>query len=438
MKSFKFILILIFIWGCHSGKEILRVSFYNKPASLIWNENKDINLCSKKTKNEVVIYNGIIKPQIVENLYNKGVDVLTLSKECEVDAVLIDYNDLINISPNTLENYSKKYNIVSANIYDNKSTKYFLKKLIKKDINQKTILLTSVIANLSQPLSQSHINGYHIENPIYELNKILFNEKATLKIVVINRYGDKTDNFKDEKKLFSNFISKLDKKPDIIISDIPKEMTIDGVWITKSENAFISIYKKLAFLNEIKRKEIKPEVENTSKTPLTNEIITKTKEYFNKEIAFSKIEINKEKILLYLAKSIKKRVKSDFAVICDKTIKDGIKKGKIKIKDIYSVINDYNEKTVYLKIRAEKMNDFFFDILKINFVVYDKKELKEDDIKKIRFTNSKVYRVLINENCIKNNKSLFNHVAEFSVINVNLCENLIWYLRNYGIKDEDN
>jgi len=193
------LLFFIFLNGCNKiNKEILRISFYNTLPSLIWQSDQPI--CKIKNKNEVRIFNGIIEDKIIESFYNKGNDVLTLSKECEADAVFLTASDLLNIKSDNLKTLSDKYPLVLTNIYLSNNTEYKFKKYFQKEVNKKSILIASVIVNLKDPSSASYINGYRIENPLYELNRIL-SHKADFKIIILNKYNEEKINFKKEKKL---------------------------------------------------------------------------------------------------------------------------------------------------------------------------------------------------------------------------------------------
>ena len=435
MKKYYFLLPLLVLVGCAEiNDKLIEISFYNNPAFIIWN-NKD-PLCYIKNTNEIRIFNGIIENKIIENIYNKGNDVLTLSRECNADAVFFRIDDLLNIPPNILKSLSENYPIILSNIYFAKNPTYQFKKYLKKELNNKSILIASLIMDLKEPLKATYIkSGYRIENPTYELNRIL-SHKADFKIVIINRYDKDKTSFKEEKKFFYNFISKLDKKPEIIISDVVENMTIKGVKIIKLENKTISIYKKFRFLNKIEEKKIYGI--KTIETPLTKETIKKTEDYFNKKLTYSNLNLNLEQTKIYIAKSIKKRIKSDFSVVCDNIVKNGIKKGEFKIKDLYSIITDYDERLIYLRVKGEKIGDFFSEIFKITSAVYKEKVINENDIKNTKFTTSKIYKILINENCLKNNKKILNYVAEFSVIKSNILDTMMWYTKNYGIKNEIN
>jgi len=437
MKNLWFLLLFIFSFGCNNlDKEITKISLYHKPAKFLW-EDKNSILCETKNKNEIRIFNGIIESNIVENIYNKGVDVLTFSNECNADAIFLTKDDLISIKPDILKLYGEKYPIISANIYLTKDPKYQFKKYIKKEIDAKTILFTSVILNPEKLLAGDYLKSYRIENPIYELNKI-FLQKADFRIVVINVYNKNETTLKEEKKIFSEFLSKLNKKPDIIITDISRDITLSETRVIPLENASIYIYKKFTFLNKIKKENLKIDKKNSIKTPILDELKTKTLTYFNKKITTSKINLTNIQTLTYLSKSIKKRIKSDFAIVCGDIVKNEIRKGDIKIRDAYSVISDYDEKLVYLKVKGDKIYDFFSYIFKIKPLIYQEKEIKENDIKNMKFIKSKTYKILINENCLKSNKEILNHIKEFSIIDVNVLDTMIWYLRNYGIKNENN
>jgi hypothetical protein len=438
MKISKAILLSLMIFtGCHNIEhKIFTLSIYNRPVSMIWETNNYADYCYKKGETEIRIFNGIIEPPIVESLYNRGMDVLSLSKECDVDSISLTYNDLANISPDILKNYLENYNIISANIYDTKNTKYQFKKFIKRKINEKNILFTSAIINLSQPTSANYTKGYRIENPIYELNRIL-RENANFRIVLLNRYQDTILDSKQEYKFLRYFISKLDIKPNIIILDISKEVNIDGVYILKSDTQTISLYKKLSIFNKIKKNQI---IAKERKNNFTNtqEIIKKTKDYFSRKIANSPKNLDERETVIYIAKSIKKRIKSDFAAVCNKAFKNNIKKGDIRIKDVYLLVKDHNERLVYMKIRGEKMSEFLLELFKVSTAVYGDKPIGENELKNLKFANYKIYKILINENCIKDNKEILNYVTEFSITDVKVLDTIMWYLRNYGIKNENN
>jgi len=165
------------------------------------------------------------------------------------------------------------------------------------------------------------------------------------------------------------------------------------------------------------------------------------KDYFNKNISYAleDIEILKENyspLGSIVACSLKNYIKSNAALFDYSKLKKDLKKGEIKIKDIYEILEP-DDNLFYVKIKGwdlHKLIDMaiskkitFCGITKVegrgkdNKIFIGGKELKDEFL----------YRIIIPQSIVKNDYSFLSISTEFSVLPRTTLDAALWYFKTH-------
>ncbi|MBP7795297.1 MAG: hypothetical protein KA059_00780 [Elusimicrobiales bacterium] len=444
MKRLFFILLLIST-GCTTKKPEFAISLYKDVAYSIWQDRDYQYYCSKKSDKKInILFPLISNPDVVENIYNRGNDVIAFAKGCSIDAISITRNDLIEIKTNYLSQYIKANPfIIATNVYDKFNKNFFAKKYLTFEINKKKILLLSVISDSSSPDMAFYISGYRIENPVYEINRVNANIKSDTEVVILHSdFRDKSE--KETKEYFKKFLSLLTRKPDYIIADVSKNIYIDKTRIIgyTDKNTDIYFLREFNFFKKINVKKMDKNSKPYNFQEL-DDMIKKTDDYFNRKLTVAESDIplsdgDISPLGNMFAYGLSKFLRSDIVIFDNRLLKKGIKKGDVRIKDIYSVIKNTDEKFIYLKIRKEKLKELIQDLNGMDVSIYSKNlDLSKLSIPADKSFKNSIYRILTTENFVKDNSELLNHINEFSILNVKMIDGILWYARNYKLVNID-
>ncbi|MEF3279946.1 MAG: 5'-nucleotidase C-terminal domain-containing protein [Elusimicrobiota bacterium] len=435
-----FLALVLFLFSCANKNPEFKIFIYNDFARNVWSLRNYNDYCGEKGANQISLTFPLISPQeIPENEYNKGNDILSFAKDCSINIVSLTNTDLEKLPPQIISNYFKKNSsILATNIYNKHNSKsFFAKKNLISNINNKKLSLFSIIANSTDPAIAFYISDYRIENPLYEINKI--NSSTSYDIAIIILHSNlKGKNEEELNNYLKKFLSNLTRKPDFVLADINKKIKIGKTYFIPygNKNSLITISQKLNFWKKITIEEI-PKKKIGIKFVLLDDIIEKTDKYFNKKISFSYSDIpvkngNSSLGNIY-AYALFSFLKSDISIFDNNLLKKGIKKGDITIKDVYSTITDTSEKLVYIKVKGDKINELIRYTKNLNTSIYISKKYTDKDSEKIDLPQQKTYRILTTKKFIKENSELLNYITEFSILDINIIDGIMWYLRNHKL-----
>ncbi|HOL63606.1 MAG TPA: hypothetical protein PK103_09630, partial [Elusimicrobiales bacterium] len=292
----KSILLFFLLVSCNSKKSELKISFYPHLQKNIWIEKNYKDYCDKKEKNEIKITFPLISAEVVESLYSRGKEILALSSECDLDIISLTPADLENISLKEMTELAHNDKILATNIYSKKEKNIEIKKHYELDFQGQKTLILSVIANDTDPSKPFYISDFRIEKPQYEINKLALKKNYKRIAIILHTANPISYEKNKTKKYFSDFLSALTKKPEIIFANIDKNFVLNGVKIIGygySKKVF-SFEKKFAFFEKIRQFE--PTVKKSEiPTPKTDEIATKTVSFFSKKLTVSLNDIEPKK-----------------------------------------------------------------------------------------------------------------------------------------------
>ncbi len=436
----KSILLFFLLVSCNSKKSELKISFYPHLQKNIWIEKNYKDYCDKKEKNEIKITFPLISAEVVESLYSRGKEILALSSECDLDIISLTPADLENISLKEMTELAHNDKILATNIYSKKEKNIEIKKHYELDFQGQKTLILSVIANDTDPSKPFYISDFRIEKPQYEINKLILKKNYKRIAIILHTANPISYEKNKTKKYFSDFLSALTKKPEIIFANIDKNFVLNGVKIIGygySKKVF-SFEKKFAFFEKIRQFE--PTVKKSEiPTPKTDEIATKTVSFFSKKLTVSLNDIEPKKdgkspmgeLVSYAMFSF---LKSDLSIFDNNLLINGIKKGDVKVKDIYSLFPNEKERLVYIKTRGENLIYLLTRAIENDSSVYFKgKVIYKKDLNGLILQPGKTYRIIAAESSIRNDTDILNHITEFSILNVKLIDAVMWYSRTHKL-----
>ncbi len=378
----------------------------------------------------------LIDDNIIESKYNKGMDIVNFSEDCDVDSAFLTYEDLLYLSPLEVNSYSKKINIVATNINDKRGKNLEVEKFYEKNINKQKIVFLSVIAKSDNFLVPYYLTYYRIEKPSFEINRVIHKTKPDY--IIIFLHTEKKISSKDLRKNFIAFISELDRKPDLIIADIDKTIKINKTKIFPFRKGEVILEKKFNMYNKFYFMDFEKRNEKKTIEKLEN-LIKNTENYFNKKLTVSLSDIKLSSsdgspLGVIISCAMYNFLKSDVAVFNNNLLVNSLNKGDVKVKDVYSIIKNSGERLVYVKVRGEKMKDFLEYSLKADTSIYlNKTVINQNNLKNLNFYAGKMYKILTTDSFIKENNDILNYITEFSILNVKLIDSIMWYFRNHKI-----
>ena len=432
-----FLLLTLFILSCSPRKPEFVISMYENMPYRLWVEKDYNRYCPSKKENEIRIVFPLISNGIIENKYNRAKEVVSFSSECEADIISPTRNDLIKI-PMEIRNYIDNGTFIATNIYNKNGKALNTNKYFKKIINNKKIIILSLIINESDITKPFYLSNYRIEEPAYEINRITTQNDFDYMILLMHS-SKILYNSKKTREYFRNLFSKLTRKPSVIFTDIDKNIEIDGVKIVGYKDKITSFYfeKKFGFFKKITSSSF-ARSSQMKHMPETETIIDKTNLYFSKRLSVSKEPIplknqNKYPLAELISYAMFKFLRSDISIFNNDLVINPINSGDITVKDVYSIISNDAERFVYIKTRGEKIQPLLYQTIDTNSIYTQGKIITKDDIEKLKFQPQKIYRIITTESSIRGNVEILNYINEFSILNVKLMDGIMWYFRNHKI-----
>lgn len=412
------IFLFFLIASCTTEKKELEIIWISDPSNLLWNSGQIY--CAEQNPQSIVVSHYIISPlKIPENIYNHGYDTVMISSSCRHNAIVFGISDL-NIKSDIIAKYQQTYpDILATNVYVKYNRKPFMKYLSINSKKNTKIQLYSVIANPTSFDKPFYTGDFRIENPLYEINHLNHQFKPEKYILIIHT----SQKIKD-KKYFEDILSNLTLKPLIILANTDKKINVSGINIfpIPDYSKKISIEKRFGII-KLRSKDIN-NLSSYHKITQLDKLVKNTKEEFDRKITTLSEPISDKKISEITARSMVNFISSDLAVISNSTAVEGLKKGEVRVKNLYNVLKNPNDKLVYIKIKGSNLERLIGEVSNISTIYIN---TKIDDK---RFKKDKIYRMFTTLDFIKENDFILNYVTEFTVLNIQINKPVIWYLKN--------
>lgn len=426
MRIFLSIIASFIIISCNTKKYDYSIIWTENISSSFW-ENKKFPCFNNKRQKSIILTSSIISnPRNPYNIYHYGYDTVILSSICNYDAISLSPIDL-TLSFKKIMDYMKNHdNLLATNVYIKFNMKSF-KKYIDKDISGKKLLVYSIITDDSNPLKSFHEGDYRVENPSYEINKLNSNIKPNQYLLIIR---SKKQFNKRDKNYFKTLIENLDKKPQAILCEIDKKYVVLDVPIVPlpHKDSEIKVVKKFGCLKFKTTSKIENNFINIHSKKELEDMIEKTKNYLDQKLLKIVKSISKKEMNYIIAKGISNFITCDVVIISNHTIRDTYITHDILIKDLYEMINDPEDKLVYIKIKGEKLNDLINQNNNSTLYIKQKHILNG----KVNLNKTHMYKLITTTNYLKENDTILNLISEFSILDIKITQPIIWYFRKIG------